>query len=316
MIIGIDAMGGDYAPKVVIDAVREIKDLDFILVGDKTQLKGEIPESRIVHAPTTIRMDESPQDAFKKKDSSIAIGTLLQKDGKIDAFVGAGNTGAYLMFNSLWLGRVKGIRRPALGTFFPTKNGFTFVLDIGATTAAKAEDLFQFGVMGCQCVKGLTGKEDPTVALLSVGEEDIKGSTVTREAFELMRNSKLNFLGNIEGHQILEGVSDVVVCDGTVGNAILKFGESIVELTKTTIKDAIRSSFKAKVGGVLLRPSLHKFFSRMSYEEYGGAIILGAKGVTIICHGRSNSKAIRNAIYMAAKYIELGINKQIEKTFM
>jgi len=313
MIIGIDAMGGDYAPKVVIEAVKGLSDIDLLLIGDKNQLIGEITESKIVHAPTSIQMDESPREALRKKDSSIAIGTQLQKEGKIDAFVGAGNTSAYIMFNSLWLRRVKGVKKPALGTFFPSKNGFTFVLDVGATVSVRPEDLFQFGVMGSLTVEGITGKKKPSVALLSVGEEDVKGGTLTRETFNLLQNSGLNFIGNIEGHQILDGISDVVVCDGMVGNALLKFGESIVNLIQTTIKDAIKSSFKAKMGGLLLGPSLKKFFSRMSYDEYGGAVVLGTNGVTIICHGRSSPKAIRNAIYMAEKYVKSGVNKRIEQ---
>ncbi|MCK4353221.1 phosphate acyltransferase PlsX [candidate division WOR-3 bacterium] len=315
MIIGIDAMGGDYAPQVVIDAVKDITDLNLRLIGDKTQLEDKIDSSKIIHAPTTISMDELPQKALRKKDSSIAIGTQLQKTGQIDAFVGAGNTGAYMIFASLQLGRLKGVRRPALGTFFPTKNGSTFILDVGATILVKPEDLFQFGIMGVLCIEGLTGKKNPSVALLSIGEEDIKGNTLTREAFKLLQDSHLNFIGNIEGHKILDGVSDVVICEGVVGNTLLKFGESIIAVTYDSIKEAIKSSFKAKIGGVLLVPSLKKFFSKMNYEEYGGALLLGTKGVTIICHGRSTSKAIRNAIYTAAKYVKSGVNEHIESFF-
>lgn len=312
--IGVDAMGGDFAPQVILEAVKDIHDLNICLVGERTQLEGKVSRAQIIHAPTVIHMGESPQEAFKKKkDSSIAIGTELQREGKIDAFVGAGNTGAYMMFALLRLGRIKGIRRPALGTFFPTQKEPTFVLDVGATPTVKPEDMFRFGVMGALAVNGLTEKENPSVAILSVGEEEIKGSTLTRGTFELMQNSHLNFSGNIEGHQILEGLSDVVVCDGAVGNAILKFGESIVEIIQSAIKEAVKSSFKAKIGGALLWPSLKEFFYRMSYEEYGGAILLGTQGVTLICHGRSSSKAIKNAIYTAAKYVKAGINEHIEQ---
>jgi len=318
MIIGIDAMGGDYAPQVIIEAVQglNISDFDVRLIGDKKKLIGKIPESKIIHAPSIVEMDESPQEAFrKKKDSSIAIGTNLQKKGEIDAFVGAGNTGAYVMFSLLELGRIKGIRRPALGTFFPSKNEYTFVLDVGAVTEVRPEDLYKFGVMGSLCVEGIIGKQNPKVALLSVGEEESKGSSLTKEAYDLMQNSELNFLGNIEGHKILEGIADVVVCDGVVGNVMLKFGESVIETTQSVIKGAIKSSLKAKLGGLLLKTAIKEHFSSLNYEKYGGAFLLGVKGVTIICHGRSNSTAIRNAIYTAARYVDSRVNKHIEQFF-
>ena len=307
-------MGGDYAPHVIIEAIQGI-DINVRLIGDKAQLAGKVHESKIIHAPNIVEMDESPRLAFKKKDSSIGVGTRLQKEGRIDAFVGAGNTGVYVMFSSLELGRIKGIKRPALGTFFPSRDGYTFVLDVGAVTEVRAEDLYQFGVMGATCVEGITGKKNPKVALLSVGEEESKGSSLTKEAYNLMQASRLNFIGNIEGHGVLEGVADVVVCDGVVGNVMLKFGESLVETTQAMIRGAIESSFKAKLGGFLLKDSLEEHFSKMNYEKYGGAVLLGTKGVTIICHGRSNAEAIRNAIYTAARYVESGVNNHIEEFF-
>ncbi len=305
-------MGGDYAPHVVIEAIQGIE-LDIRLIGDKAQLVGKVPESKIIHAPNVIEMGESPQLAFKKKDSSIGVGIRLQKEGKIDAFVGAGNTGAYVMFNSLMLGRIKGIRRPALGTFLPSGDTYTFVLDVGAVTDVRAEDLYQFGVMGALFVEGITGKENPRVALLSVGEEKSKGSFLTKEAYKIMQDSKLNFVGNIEGHNILSGIADVVVCDGVVGNVMLKFGESMIEITQSMMKNAMESSFKAKVGSFLLKSYIKEHFSKLNYEKYGGAVLLGTKGVTLICHGRSNAKAIRNAIYTAAKYVRSEVNQHIEQ---
>lgn len=316
MRIGIDAMGGDYAPQIVIDAVRSIKDsINVVLIGNKSLLSGKVPDSKIIHAPTVIKMDELPQDVFKRKDSSIAIGILLQKRGEIDAFVGAGNTGAYVMFSSLELGRIKGIKRPALGTFFPGKNGYTFVLDVGASPVVRAEDIYQFGVMGALCVEGITGKKNPSISILSLGEEEEKGNPLTKEAYNLMQKSELNFLGNIEGHKILEGVSDVVVCDGFVGNTMLKFGESVVEFTVSLIKDAVNDSPFTKLGGLLVSSSLKERFSMLRYQKYGGAVLLGVKGVTVICHGRSNSEAIRNAIFTAAKYVKAEVNTKIEQFF-
>lgn len=312
MRIGVDAMGGDYAPQIIIEAVKDIE-IDVVLVGNKAKLIGKVPDSQIIHAETVIGMDESPQEAFKKKDSSIAIGTLLQKKREIDAFVGAGNTGAYVMFSSIELGRIKGVRRPALGTFFP---GNTFVLDVGANTVVRAGDIYQFGVMGALCVEGITGKKGPSVSILSVGEEEEKGNPLTKEAYNLMQNSGLNFMGNIEGHKVLEGVVDVVVCDGFVGNVMLKFGEGIVEIITSLIKDAVNRSSFTKLGGLLLRSSIKEQFSKMRYQKYGGALLLGIKGVTVICHGRSNSEAIRNAIYTAERYVKSGINDRIEQFFV
>ncbi|MBI4721725.1 MAG: phosphate acyltransferase PlsX [Candidatus Stahlbacteria bacterium] len=325
MIIGIDAMGGDAAPQTVIDAVREIEKsqlqltednkFDIVLIGDKAQLSGKVADSKIIHAPTVVGMKEHPAEAFKKKDSSIAIGTQLLSQGKIDAFVGAGNTGVYVMFGVLELGRIKGVRRPALGIFIPSKSGATFVLDVGANATVKTEDLYQFGAMGTLCVEGITGKKSPSVSILSVGEEEAKGSPTTKEAYQLMQSSGLNFLGNIEGHQILDGISDVVVCDGFVGNVLLKFAEGIVEFITSLIKNTISSSLLTKFGGLLIRNTLKKQFAVMRYQKYGGALLLGVKGVTVICHGRSNPEAICNAVYTAARYVKSGVNERIEQYF-
>jgi glycerol-3-phosphate acyltransferase PlsX len=318
MIIGIDAMGGDYAPQIIIEAVNELPsnvNFDVLLIGDKSKLIHKVPESKIIHAPSVIQMDELPQEAFKKKDSSIAISVELQKQGKIDALVGAGNTGAYVMFSSIELGRIKGIRRPALGTFFPSKNDGTFVLDVGANMLVKPEDIYQFGVMGALCVEGITGKKNPSVSILSVGEEEAKGNTLTKDAYTLMQKSGLNFLGNIEGHKILDGISDVVVCDGFVGNVMLKFGEGIVDIISYLIKEAINSSISTRIGGLLLKNELKRRFAKVRYQKYGGALLLGIKGVTVICHGRSNAEAIKNAIYTAVRYLEANVNTRIEQFF-
>jgi glycerol-3-phosphate acyltransferase PlsX len=313
--IAVDAMGGDRAPDVIIEAVEgsELRD-SVVLVGDESKLQGKVPAGlEIVHAPEIIGMGEHPTEAFrKKKKSSIGIGTELQKQSKVDAFVGAGNTGAYMAFATLGLGRLKSVERPALATFFPAKKGYTLVLDVGANTSVKPSHLLQFGAMGSLYVEKITGKENPLVALLSMGEEETKGDTLTRKAFELMRESSLNFVGNIEGHHILDGNVDVVVCEGTIGNAILKFGESVVEVIQEGVRNIVNTSLKAKLGGALLKPSLKAFFARMSYDEYGGAVLLGTNGITIISHGRSSPKAIRNAIRMAAKCVEENINSSIE----
>ncbi|MDD5530306.1 MAG: phosphate acyltransferase PlsX [bacterium] len=321
IIIGLDAMGGDNAPQMVIEASKSLlleKDIDILFIGDREKLTGHLPEDKIVHAPSVISCSELPEDAFrKKKDSSIAIGTMLQKEGKIDAFVSAGSTGACVMFSLLTLGRLKGVRRPALGIFFPTKSGnFTFILDVGAVTLVKPYDLYQFGVMGAKCIEKLTGNNNPKVAILSVGEESVKGSPLTKEAFDIMKKSKLNFIGNIEGHQIIEGISDVVVCDGMVGNILLKLAESVLSTFKDVIKKTIDSSIWAKMGGALIAGALRREFGKFNYEQYGGAFLLGVKGVTIISHGRSSAEAIKSAVHTAASYVKEGVNEYIEETLI
>lgn len=323
MRIAIDAMGGDNAPYSVIDACVELSkqglpDFSITLIGDKKVLAGKVPSCiEICHAEEVIEMHEHPIEAFrKKKKSSIAIGTKLQKEKKVDAFVGAGNTGAYIVFATFTLGRLAAVKRPVLATFFPTRKEHpALVLDVGANANSKPLHLYQFGVMGSLYVEKIKNKRNPSVALLSMGEEDIKGNSLTIETFGLLKASKLNFIGNIEGHQILEGDCDVIVCDGSVGNAILKFGESIIEIIQSAIKQSVTSSIRAKLGGALLLPSLKSFFSNMSYDEYGGVPLLGVNGVTIMCHGRSNAKAIKNAVLTAAKCVKEDVNTHIEQEF-
>ncbi len=315
MRIAIDAMGGDKAPDVVIEALKDLKiDAELVAVGKKEVLESRIENAEIVDAPEVIGMDEHPLKAIReKKESSIVKGVKLIKEGKADAFLGAGNTGAYVAAATLMLGRIKGVIRPALGTFFPTVKGYTLVVDVGANSECKPEHLLQFGIMGSIFYGIVFEKENPTVGLLSIGEEDIKGSSLSKKAFELLKDSGLNFIGNVEGHQILYGVSDVVVCDGFVGNAILKFGESIVEIIFNHIKNASKSSFRGMLGAILLKPSLKELAKRMDYEEYGGALLMGVNGIVIICHGRSSPRAIRNAIKMAYNLCKMQINKKIEE---
>jgi glycerol-3-phosphate acyltransferase PlsX len=315
MKIGVDGMGGDYAPQVVIEAVNSIKgEFDIVVVGNEKALKNELKNAEIVHAEEVIEMEEEPQKAIKKKNSSIGIGIALEKEEKIDAFISAGNTGAYVMFSVLELGRIENVRRPALGVFFPGKNGYTFVLDVGANVESKVEDMVDFGIMGSMCVEGLIEKKNPTVGLLSIGEEEIKGSYFNKEIFNLMKEKLPNFYGNIEGHKILDNVVDVLVCDGFVGNVLLKFGESVVDTVWWAMKEGIKKGkIFAKLGGILLQKHIKKELGRLRYQKYGGAILLGVKGVNIICHGRSDAETIRNAIYTAEKYVKKRINKKIEE---
>ena len=317
--VGIDAMGGDYAPEVIINAISElvdtVDDVQFFLIGRREVLEGKLPENvLIVNAPEVIDANESPAVAFRrKKNSSIAKGIELQKKDKIDAFVSAGNTGAFVAFATLGLGRLKNVKKPGLATFFPTKDGRFLVIDVGANADAKPEHLFQFGVMGSIYAEWIMKIQSPRVGILSIGEEEIKGSSLIKEARELLKSANINFIGNIEGHMLMKDVCDVVVCDGFVGNSLLKFGEGVVDLIIDLLKDAINSSFKAKIGGLLIRDALRGIAQWMKYEAVGGAIILGVKGIDIVCHGRSEKKAIKNALMLAAECKRCNINSVIER---
>lgn len=325
MKIAIDAMGGDQAPFMnlvgSVDAVKQTSNLRIVLIGEEKIIKDcinklNVPYKNfdIVNVTQTVKPYEKASDAFrKKKDSSIAVGIKLLKSKEVDAFVSAGNTGAVVAFSIFTLGRLKGVLRPALATFFPTQSGCTLSLDVGATADTKAINLLQFAVMGSIYFEKIIGRKKPTVGLLSIGQESTKGKDITYEAFHLLQQSSLNFIGNIEGNDILYGKADVVVMEGFVGNAILKFGESIVHILGDSIRVAVKSKFRYKFGGILLRPAIKGLFSKMSYEEYGGAALLGINGITIVSHGRSTSKAIKNAILTAQKDAEEKINEIISE---
>lgn len=325
MRIAIDAMGGDKAPLVnikgSIEAMKQVSDLQIVLTGRDKVIKDCFSKLNVSHkgfdiinAPQIVDTHEKPADAFrKKKESSIAVGIKLLKDKKVDAFVSAGNTGAVVAFSIFTLGRLKGVLRPALATFFPTETSCSLVLDVGATSDSKAINLLQFAIMGSIYFEKIIGKPNPTVGLLSIGEESTKGKELTYEAFNLIEKSKLNFVGNIEGNDILCGKADVVVTDGFVGNAILKFGESIVRIIVDSIRNAVKSKIRYKIGGILLRPAIRGLFNKMSYEAYGGAALLGVNGITIVSHGRSSEKAITNAILTAQKEAQEKINEIISE---
>lgn len=325
MRIALDAMGGDNAPMVnvfgALSAAEEAPDIEILLIGKEALLrecfdKAGISEHtlQIVNAPQVVEAHEKPSDAFrKKKKSSIAKGALLLKEGEVDAFVSAGNTGAVVAFSIFTLGRLKGVSRPALASFFPTQTDCTLALDVGATSDTKAVNLIQFAYMGSTYFEKIAGRSNPTIALLSIGEERTKGKDLTHIAFRALEESSLNFIGNVEGNDILRGKADVVVMDGFVGNAMLKFGESIVHLLGDAIRSAVKSRMRYKMGGMLLRPAMKALFNKLSYEEYGGAVLLGVNGVTIVSHGRSNTRAIKNAILTAQKDAREHINETISE---
>jgi len=311
--IALDAMGGDHAPAVVVEggvlAVQQLG-VRVSLVGPEDVIRRELarfPSANldlvsVVHAPDVVGMAESPAVAFRqKKASSIHVGLKLVKDKLADGFVSAGNTGAVMMASTLILGRMEGVERPAIASLIPTKTDRpVLVLDMGSSVDCKAEHLAQFALMGHTFAKTVLKQESPRVGLLNIGEEPEKGNEVVKEAFELITQLPIHFVGNVEGKDILDGVADVVVCDGFVGNALLKFGEGVSSTIFGFFKHQAKSgSLRSKLGLLLLKPALMEFKKKYDYEEYGGAPLLGVNGISIIAHGRSSAIAIKNAIRLA-----------------
>ena len=325
MRIAVDAMGGDYAPRVVVEGAVQAAQknrYEIILVGDENSIKEEMKKYRtsslplsIHHSSEVIGMDESPAIACRqKKDSSIMVATRLIKEGMADAMISAGNSGAVMASALMVLGRLPGVNRPAIAVLIPTMKGPGVVLDVGANVNSTAKDLLQFAVMGDMYMERIMNKEAPRIGLLSIGAEEAKGDEVTVEAHRLLRQSGLNFVGNIEGRDILKGKADVIVCDGFVGNILLKFGEGIAEEFMNLFRDEILKYPFRKMALTLLRGAFRDIKKKVDYAEYGGAPLLGVDGCSIICHGSSNAKAISNAIRVAGEFMEKRINQQIKES--
>jgi glycerol-3-phosphate acyltransferase PlsX len=325
MKIAIDAMGGDKAPSAIIDGVVQAanlvqEDTEILLVGQEVVIQKdlksrfvprELPIS-VIHAPEVVSMEESPAIALRKKrDSSIMVAIDLVKRGLADAVVSAGNTGAVMAATLVELGRLKGINRPAIASFFPTEKRTTVVLDVGANASCKPVNLYQFGVMGAIYANRILGRRRPKVGLLSIGEESSKGNENTILAHQMLSASSLNFVGNIEGRDVLRGNVDVVVCEGFVGNVILKLTESIDGLLTSQLKRYVMSKLRYRLGAHLLMPALLAFRRDLDYAEYGGAPLLGVNSVCIICHGGSSGKAIRKAIDVAHRMVKADVNSGI-----
>jgi glycerol-3-phosphate acyltransferase PlsX len=326
MKIALDAMGGDKAPVAIVDGAIEATQqaagrFELLLVGQADELKNYISGSglsteyiEIVDAPEVIGMSESPATAIRRKrNSSIAVACRLQKEGRADALVSAGNTGAAVASSLLSLGRIPGIDRPAIAIFYPSRNGGTIVLDGGANSDNVPRHLEQFAVMGSAYAELFLGRKNPKIGLLNIGEESSKGSELTREAHELLSSSGLNFTGNVEGRDVIAGTVDVVVTDGFTGNVLLKFTESIVHFLGSLMKEGIEKSFRAKIGAGFMKPVFMEMRKTLDYAEYGGMPLLGIDGVTIIGHGGSSAKAIKNAVLAAERFVELGINSSIKE---
>lgn len=318
MRIALDAMGGDYAPEETIKgafmAVRELGE-EIVLVGDKVLIEGTIRRLgfdkdrvsgiSIYHAPESVGMGESPVEAIrKKKRSSIWESMKLLKSKEVDAFVSAGNTGAVVAGALLGLGRIEGIDRPALGVAIPTLKGRTFLIDVGATVGCKPKNLYQFAIMGSVYMSTILGVENPKIGLLTVGEERGKGDDVIKEAYEILESSpNINFIGNVEGKDIPFGVADVVVCDGFVGNVMLKFIEGVAEAVYKLLQEEIGKRLLPRIGILFMLPMLKDLWQEFDYEAYGGTPLLGVDGVIVVAHGRSKGRAIFNAIKVAREFV-------------
>jgi len=310
MRIAIDVMGGDNAPRAIIEgsilAFREYG-AELYLVGLKNEIVKYLseeekinPKINIVEASEIINVDEAPVNAIKhKKDSSLVVGLKLVKDGNCDAFISAGSTGAFLAGSLLKVGRIKGIDRPALSPLIPTLKGNCMIIDAGANVDCKPRNLQQFAVMGSIYMENIMKIDNPRVGLLNIGAEVTKGNELTKESFELVKNSGVNFVGNVEARDIISGVCDVCVCDGFAGNVLLKTTEGVAMTLFKLLKDEFTKSVKTKLGAVLLKDNLKNIKKQFDYTEVGGAPFLGINGIMIKAHGSSDAKAIKNAIRQA-----------------
>jgi len=325
--IAVDAMGGDTGPKVVvpgaIDAVRARPgELKLLLVGREEEIRpllGDVDPSwvEIVHASENIEMNEAPAQAIRTKgDASIPVALRLIREGRADAMVSAGNTGAVVAGSLLTIGRLHGVSRPAISTLWPNKRSGAVVLDVGANHECTPKNLVQFAIMGSVFAQVHIGVDKPRVGLLNIGEEKSKGNDLVRDSYALLEaDPRINFVGNVEGRDVFDGAADVVVCDGFVGNVILKFSESIYSFLAHLVRDEIKRGFLAKAGALLMKGAFRSVRSQLDYAEYGGAPLLGVKGVVIISHGKSSRRAIRNAVLVAAKSVDADINRKIETQF-
>ena len=320
--IAIDAMGGDKAPAMIVDgavtAAREMG-VAITLVGDRSAIEEELGRYSIsnlsisiLHTSEKVEMHDSPSFVVRRKrNSSVWLATELVKRGKAVSVISAGNTGAAMATALFNLGRLKGVDRPGIATPLPTLEGTSILIDAGANVDSKPLNLFQFAMMGHEYVQALFKKPNPRIGLLSIGEEEVKGNETTKEALKILKASFLNFVGNIEGRDVFSGAADVIVCDGFTGNVALKISEGLAEVMGVLLKREIQASFLSRMGYLVMGQAFRRFKKRVDYAEYGGAPLLGVNGISIICHGRSSPKAIRNAIGVARSLAENQVNERI-----
>ena len=326
--VAIDCMGGDHGPHVTVPAalnfLKSNSDVDIVLVGLRDAIEAELkarggktgPRLRILHASEVVAMDESPALALRsKKDSSIRVAVDLVKNGGAHACVSAGNTGALMAISRFVLKTLPGIDRPAIISALPSLRGSTYVLDLGANVDCAPEHLLQFAIMGATLVSAVEHKERPSVGLLNIGEEDIKGNEVVKKAGELLRGSGLNFIGNIEGDGIYKGAADVVVCDGFVGNVMLKASEGIAQMVRSFIREEFMRSPLTKLAAVLVLPVLFAFRRRLDPRRFNGATLLGLKGIVVKSHGSADALGFMRAIERAAEEVRNEVLRRLVARF-
>jgi glycerol-3-phosphate acyltransferase PlsX len=326
MKIALDAMGGDFGAPInvlgAVNACQEWPDVEVILVGDEKRLAQELKNLQyrsnlpvhIQHAKDLVGMHETPVEACRSKpDSSIMVCAKLVAEGNADCLVSAGNSGATLTASLIHLRRLEGISRPAIATILPTLDGHCVMLDMGANVDCKPKHLLQFAVMGSVYHEAMFKSHNPKVGLLSIGEEENKGNELTTETHHLLKNSGLNYIGNVEGRDVPMGKADIVVCDGFVGNVVLKFGEGLSEALIKLIKQEVKGHPLALLGGLLLRRGLKNIKKKVDPSEYGGAPLLGVQGISIVSHGGSTDFAIKNAIRVASELYRDNINEHINQ---
>jgi glycerol-3-phosphate acyltransferase PlsX len=325
--IAVDTMGGDLGPRVIVSGalqflqMEEFADSEIVFVGPEDALREILsdlgnPNGRVTvsHAPDVITMDDPPTDGVRRKESSVVVAHRLMKEDKVDAMVSTGNTGAVMASAIFNLGRIEGVSRPAIASLFPTTDAKPcLVLDVGANSDCKPDNLLEFAHMGSVYFEHVRGVSEPRVALLSIGEEKSKGNEVTISAHRRLVASNLNFIGNVEGRDVLAARSDVIVCDGFVGNVLLKFAESIQGFLYTKIKRQVSTNIFSRLGAGLMAPFLKRMKKTFDYAQYGGAPLLGTNGVTIICHGSSNDMAVMNGIKMARDMVINRVNDHINE---
>ena len=324
-VIAVDAMGSDRAPKPEIEGVilaARHYGVKILLVGPEQQLRSELahhPSARelpieVVNATEVIGMHEKAQAVRTKRDSTMRVGLKLVKNGEAAGFVTAGNTGAAMATAKMVLGVLPGVDRPALAAVFPTSAGkASIMVDVGANVDSKPQNISQFAIMGEIYYRTIFGVKRPSVGLLSIGEEETKGNELTRQAYSLIKELPVNFIGNVEGRDLYNGRVDVIACDGFVGNVALKISEGIAEAFSYLLKESLKSTITSQVGYLLSRKAFVDFKKRVDYSEYGGAPLLGLRGVAIVGHGSSNANAIKNAVRVAKQFAESGINSRIEQ---
>lgn len=323
MKIAVDAMGGDHAPQAIVEgalqAIEAFNDIEIILVGNEQEIAKHMSEKhariQVVHTTEIIETDEEPVKAVrKKKDSSLVQVTRMVKDKEADACISAGNTGAYMTAGLLVTGRIKGIERPALAPLIPTTTGkFSLVLDVGANMDAKPEHLVQYAMMGSIYAEKVLGYENPKVGLLNVGVEESKGNELMKKTFPLLKETNINFIGNVEARDVPFGTADVIICDGFSGNILLKLMEGVAGAIFTMLKEEFMKSTFTKLAALSLKPGLKQLKGKMDYTEHGGAPLLGLAGVCIKAHGSSNAKAIKNAIAQARHFIQEDVTGLIKQ---